>query len=109
MPRKTSDAATEEVETPSRSPNAILDEKLDTIIAYMHRAERRDRIRSLGAFVHSMFSLIPILLLIWSAVYFYQHGTDLIKQITSEAVRQSAEYTQDSLMDQFNNYIQPRQ
>jgi hypothetical protein len=110
MVRKTTATVSEEVqESKSIAAEAIggtpMEEKLDLIVLYLHRMDRRDRIRTVGGFVRGMLGLIPLILLVWSYWYFLQHGEEFMKKITSEAVRQSAEYSQGSLMEQLEGYM----
>lgn len=90
-------------DTVSRSSGT--DEKLDIIIELLERMDKRDKLRMVGGFYRGLLSLIPILLLIWSTWYFIAHGSELMSQITKQAVQQSADYQQNSLMDQFNQYM----
>lgn len=82
------------------------DEKLDLIVHYLHNLDRRDRLRTIGGFFKTMIGIIPIIIVVWSTWYFYKHGAELMQQLTKEAVKQSAEYSQDSLMDQLEQYMQ---
>jgi uncharacterized membrane protein len=66
------------------------DEKLDTIIAYLHRMDRRDRLRTWGGMIRTLIALIPIVFLLWSAWYAYVHGDELLKKIAQTAAEQSA-------------------
>lgn len=81
------------------------DDKLDMIVMYLHRMDKRDHWRTIGGFFRSMIAIIPILIFIWSTVYFLQHGTEIIKEITDQSVKSAASYSQQGLMDQFNDYI----
>ncbi|MCK5018569.1 MAG: hypothetical protein KAS32_16025, partial [Candidatus Peribacteraceae bacterium] len=74
--------------------SAEIDEKMDIIIDYLHRIDRRDRIRTIGAFFRGMFGLIPILIMIWSVWYFVEHGDDMLQKITGMAAQQAASITQ---------------
>jgi len=85
---------------------ASLGEKMDMILLYLHRMDRRDKLRTIGGFFRGMLGLIPLVLLLWSTWYFIEHGEEFMQQITSEAVKQSAAYSQDSMMDQLEQYQQ---
>src|SRR5690348_8731297 len=105
MPRKT-DSALEEMETQEeRSPDAILDEKLDMIIGYLHRAEGRDRMRMASVYIRSLLGILSLGLLFWSFIYFIYHGQEFIKMVTSEAVKQSASYMQTGVTNSFEQYM----
>lgn len=112
MTRKTS-TLDEQIESPAPTTEraakttntSSIEEKLDLMLLYMHRMDKRDRLRTIGGFVHGLLALIPIILVVWSAWYFYAHGTEFMEQITREAVKQSAEYSQGSLMEQLEQYM----
>ena len=76
---------------------------------YLQKMNRRDRLRTWGGLFRNLIALIPILLVLWSAWYFVQHGDDFIEKLTKEAVKQSAAYSQDSLMEQIQQYLQKKQ
>lgn len=82
------------------------EEKLDLIVHYLHQMNSRDRLRTVGGFFKTLIGFIPILIVVWSTWYFYKHGAELMQQLTKEAVKQSAEYSQESLMQQLEQYIQ---
>lgn len=97
MPKKIADAAD--------TPPVTTDDKLDLIVMYLHRMDKRDRLRTIGGTIKGFLSVIPVLLVIWSAIYFYQHGAEVIKQITDESVKSAASMSQSGFMDQFNNMV----
>lgn len=84
---------------------ASIEEKLDLLVLYLHKMNKRDRLRTIGGFFRGIFTLIPVAVLVWSAWYFYAHGTEFMKEITAEAVRQSAAYSQGSMMEQLQQYM----
>lgn len=98
-------ATAEHADTQETTAPLSTDEKLDLIVHYLHRMDRRDRLRTVGGFARGMLGLIPLALLIWSFWYFTQHGDEFMENITREAVRQSAEYSQGSLMEQLEQYM----
>jgi hypothetical protein len=84
------------------------EEKLDIIIGHLESMDKRDKLRTWGGFVRGIIGLIPTIILIWSVWYFYAHGTELIKQMTAEAAKQAAGYSQtqsDSFMQQIQKYL----
>jgi|CXWL01.1.fsa_nt_gi hypothetical protein len=102
MPKKIADT--------SAAPPVTTDDKLDLIVMYLHRMDKRDHLRTIGGTIKGLLSLIPVLLVIWSAIYFYQHGAEVIKQITDESVKSAASMTQSGMFDQFNTIIKkPKQ
>jgi hypothetical protein len=76
-----------------------LSAKLDQMILHLERMDSRDRLRTWGGFFRGLISLIPIILLVWSAWYFYQHGAELMQQIAEESAKQAAKYTQQQSQD----------
>lgn len=114
MPRKTTSSSASAVESsaiPARqaSSSPDLQEKLDMILIYLHRMDKRDRLRMLGSTFRGLLGLIPLALLLLSVWYFYAHGEEFMEQITKEAVRQSAAYTQDNLMEQLEEAMRAQQ
>lgn len=90
------------------TPPTTTDEKLDQIVEYLHRMDRRDRLRTWGGFLHGLFSLIPVLILLWSVWYFYEHGDELLQKITKQAASEAARMTEEQsagFMDQFQEYF----
>jgi hypothetical protein len=82
-----------------------LDAKLDEIILHLKRIDRRDRMRMIGNFVHSLFSFAWIAIVIWSGWYFFQNSAEIMKSITNQAAASAAEYTKQQgsgLLDQLN-------
>lgn len=81
MPRKN-------IPEESTEPQTVED-KLDAIIGYLHRIDRRDRARMIGSVIHSMIWLASILLLVWSTWYFIAYGPQLIEDMTKQMINQS--------------------
>ena len=104
MPRKSAEAITE-VETHVDAPVSI-ESKLDEILAFMHRAERRDRWRTAGGFIRGMLGIIPLAVLLGSLWYFYTNGEELMSELMDQTIQRSTEYSQESLMDQLEGYMQ---
>ena len=75
------------------------EQKLDVIVEHLENMDRRDRLRTWGAFFRSLISMIPIVLLLWSVWYTYQHGAELLEMISKEAAKQAAEATKQSAGD----------
>lgn len=117
MPRKsTSDGSLEFVDAPASvsAPSPRMEtkqdvsEKLDVVIMYLQKMDKRDRIRTWGGFARGMISLIPMLFFIWSIWYFAAHGDEIIKKITDESAKAATRYTQDQsgeLMKQLQNIM----
>lgn len=111
MPRKTTDVdATIDTDTPPATDRLTTDDKLDLIVTYLHQMNRRDKLRTVGAFIHGIITVIPIIIFVFSAWYFYAHGTEVLKTLTDMSVKSAASYSQQGLLDQFNEYIgKPKQ
>jgi hypothetical protein len=93
---------------PAKNPVTVttVEEKLDEIILHLQRLDRRDRLRTIGAFLRSLLSIVWILLIVWSGWYFVAHWSDIMKQVANQAASSAAEYTQQKgtgLLDQFKN------
>jgi hypothetical protein len=73
----------------SEEPKQTIEDKLDEIILYLHRMERRDRARMIGSYIHGMVWLISILFLFWSTWYFVAYGPQLIEEMTQKMIQQS--------------------
>ena len=89
-------------------PTTTTDEKLDEIILHLKRMDKRDRMRMWGSTLHTIITLIPLVLLVVSSWYFLTHWQDVMKQVTSMAPSSAAEYTKnqsqgffDSIMKQY--------
>ncbi len=83
-----------------------IESKLDVIIEYLDRMDRRDRNRTIAGAIRSVISLFWIVLLLWSSWYFIAHWGDIMKQITTQAAASAAQYTQQKgtgLLDQLTN------
>jgi hypothetical protein len=94
MPRKTPD--TEE------KPQTVED-KLDEIILYLHRMERRDHMRMIGGYIHTMFWLISVLFLVWSTWYFAVYGPQLIEDLSNQMIQQSMGIQPEKTSDSQNS------
>lgn len=70
--------------------NATTNDRLDVIISHLERMDRRDRLRTVGGFLRSLLTLIPLVLFLGSAWYVYTHSTEIIARITAEAAKQAA-------------------
>lgn len=110
MPRKPT--ATEEMvinthrNTSPDTSELSAEQKLDLIVTYLHRMDRRDHWRTIGGFLRGLLTLVPILIFLLSAWYFYAHGTEFLQQLTDMSIKSMT--NQESLMDRLNNYIVPK-
>ncbi len=102
--------ATESIEEPKQS----MEDKLDEIIGYLHRLERRDRARMIGSYIHGMVWLAFTLFIIWSTWYFVAHMPQMIEQMTNQMIQGSmggGAESQDtqSLVEQLQQYLNGQQ
>jgi hypothetical protein len=108
MPRKSAiTQETDEVrsEVSMMTTTSSTDEKLDQILLCLQRMDARDRWRQIGGFIRGVLTLVPIFIFLVSAWYFYQHGPEVLKQLTDMTVKSAASFSQQGLEDQFNSYI----
>ena len=94
------------------------DEKLDLIVGYLHRMDKRDRLRMVGGFFRGLIGILPVIILLVSVYYFYINGDQLIEKISSSAAEQAARVTSqnankiidvldtDALLEQFRGQQQ---
>jgi hypothetical protein len=71
-----------------------LEEKLDIIIAYLHRLDKRDRRRMWGGCIRGLISFTYLFIFVWSGWYFIAHGAEMMRQMTQIAAQSAAEMTQ---------------
>ena len=88
------------------------DEKLDLMVTYLHRMDRRDRLRTIGGCVSSLIRFIPIAVLLFAMWYMYNYGEQLITDFSKRAAQAAAEATKvqmqesrDSFTDQLKNLL----
>lgn len=87
-------------------PQQRMQGTLDEIARSLHRMDRRDRLRTYGAMVHTVLAFLPTIFFLWSAWYVYAHGTELLKMVAGETAKQAAQYSDqkmDSFMDSLTN------
>ena len=91
----------------STAPSAA-DEKLDQVLYYLQRMDRRDKWRTIGGFFRTLISFIPVVVLLWSVWYVVEHGSELMTMIikqtasaTAEATKGSGQGMLDELMKQY--------
>ena len=80
------------------------DEKLDKVIFYLQRMDRRDKWRTVGGFCRTLISFIPLFLLLWSAWYIVGHGNELMQTIIKQTASATAEASQNAgqgMVDKF--------
>lgn len=89
---------------PPITPQQSVEDKLDVIIKYMHRIDRRDRMRMSWGIVHSLLTIIPLILTIASLWYFYENSGEILKGMMGFGGG-SGTSQQQSIIDQIQNYL----
>ncbi|MDD5103950.1 MAG: hypothetical protein PHX93_06180 [Candidatus Peribacteraceae bacterium] len=84
-------------------PPKTTEEKLDVIISYLDRMNRRDRWRTIGGFIRGMFSMIPIVIVVFFTWYTIKYGDQLLQKITSMAAQQAGKVAQQNAVTDFMN------
>ena len=86
-------------ENPEPPAKLSSEDKLDKIVHYLERMDRRDRWRTYGGFVRGLLGILPLLILLGSLWYTYTHLNELLGKVAGEAAKQAAHYTQESSGD----------
>ena len=92
-------------------PPLTNDQKLDLIVGYLQKMDKRDRLRMVGGTIRGFISIIPIAFIVWSGWYFYAHGTEIIKQITEQTTKSmmgQQNAAGQSLLEQAKAYIEKK-
>ena len=93
------------------TPDTSVEAQLGEILEHLRRMDARDRLRTWGGFVRGIIAIIPLILLLWSAWYFVEHGAEMMKMIADTAASSAAEYTKSQgtgMYEQFmNQYSKP--
>lgn len=88
----------------SPTSGSSTNEKLDQVIYYLHRMDKRDKMRTIGGFIRTLISFIPLILLLWSVWYIIQHGDELMETIikqTATATADAAKGSSQGMLEQF--------
>ncbi|ALM09994.1 MAG TPA: hypothetical protein DEB30_03045 [Candidatus Peribacter riflensis] len=76
------------------------------ILEILKRMDRRDRLRTIGGFIRGIFSIIPIVIVIFLTWYTIKYGDQLLEKITTMAAEQAGrvakQNTITNFMDEFN-------
>lgn len=91
--------------SPAKPTPAGVEAKLDEIIEHLRKLDERDKLRMWGGFFKGMIALIPVVLLLWSAWYFVNHGAELMKMIANQAASSAAEYTKNQGSSMFDDFM----
>ncbi len=95
---------------PPIHPEQSVEEKLDVIIKYLHRMDRRDRIRMSWGTIHGFLTIIPLVLTLFSLWYFYAHSQDLIQSFAGAMSggllgNGESNSSQGGMMEMIQNYF----
>jgi hypothetical protein len=94
---------------PKQTVSVTTDDRLDVIITYLRRMDRRDKWRTVGGFFRGLVSLIPIILLLWGTYYLYENSDEILTKITQETVKQTQSMTNtEDIMKQLEKYMPKR-
>ncbi len=78
----------------TNEPLGTIEEKLDAILHHVARMDRRDRWRTIGGLFRSIIGLLPIIATLYGLWYLYEHGDELLQQMTETITEQAASITQ---------------
>lgn len=81
---------------------------MDLIVMYLHRMDRRDRLRTIGGTIRSMIAIIPVILFLLSAWYLYTNSTQLLESVSeasARAVLKMNPAANSDLMQQLEGYF----
>lgn len=84
---------------------------LNEIKAMLHHMDHRDRLRTIGGFFRSLITLIPTLLLLFSAWYAYHNIDEILTRISQEAAKSAMEMTKggsNGLLENFKGLVSPK-
>lgn len=85
------------------------DAKLEEILLHLRRMDKRDRFRMWGAFARGIIGIVPILIFLYGAWFFYQNGEDFMQKMIDASAKQAAEVINSGaggFIDQFRNFGQ---
>ncbi len=74
--------------------------QLTTLVDTLDRMNRRDRLRTIGGFFRSIMTILPVLLVLWSAWYFAQHSEEIMKKIIDQTTEAAAAKTSSMTFDE---------
>lgn len=84
--------------------------KLDIIIEYMERLDRRDKHRTQAHYIRTFLALISTGVFLWSIWYFTVNMDEIMRRMTEQTTRmmmeQSAEGS-EAMMEQFRQMFTP--
>lgn len=75
------------------------EQKLDLMVMHLERMDRRDKWRLWGGYIHSLFTLVPMIFFIWSTWYLYAHFDEIMGSMMRQAGANAAVSTGQSYED----------
>lgn len=95
-----------ERDLPEPHPDLTTEQKLDMIVLYLHRMDRRERIKFVGGIVHSILAFVPLILSIAALWYLYTHGAELISEsVKGVFTGGQSSSEQQGFMEQIQEYF----
>ncbi len=85
--------------SPELETAVTAEQKLDLMVMHLERIDRRDKYRMWGSYVHSLFTLIPMLFFIWSTWYLYAHFDEIMGMMMQQTAQRAATTTGQSYDD----------
>ena len=85
------------------------DEKLAEILLHLRRMDKRDRVRMWGSFVRGIIGILPVVVFLYGAWFFYQNGEDFMQKMIDASAKQAAEVLSNGaggFFEQFRNFGQ---
>lgn len=88
----------------ARISDKSTEELLEMVLYYIQRMEKRDKWRTIGGTIRSLIMLIPVILLVGSSWYFYEHSDEVIKMITKSMTEQMTSFmpTSEQIQEMMN-------
>ena len=91
----------------ARISDKSTEELLEMVLYYIQRMEKRDKWRTIGGTIRSLIMFIPVILLLGSSWYFYEHSDEVIKSITKSMTEQMTSFmpTSEQIQEMMNGGI----
>lgn len=74
-----------------QKPPRTTDDRLDEILRYLQKFDHREKRRQFWRGVGGIIRLIPIILTVYFAWYFYQHGAEIMNDIMQKTINATTE------------------
>lgn len=73
-----------------------MEEKMDLILEYLHRIDRRERWKVIGGTIRSIIGLLPVLIVLWFAWYLQWHGKELLQTLSTSMAKNMSIFTENN-------------